>query len=309
MKAVRIHHFGGPEVLEFDDLETPRPRADEILVRVHAASMNPVDYKTREGHFPVVSQDKLPITLGRDMAGIVEAAGDDVDEYNDGDAVFALLPADRGGYAEYVAFKASHAAPMPRTLNFSMAASVPLAAMTAWQGLFDHGKLRAGERVLIHGGAGGVGHFAVQLAKAKNCKVFTTVSNRDIAFVRGIGADEVIDYQSEHFEDRAMNIDVVLDLVGGDTQKRSFSVLKYGGRLVSTLQQPDMQLCEKLGIKGAHYMTAPNAGELREIGGLIDQKKVRPIVSGMLPLDEVRVGQEILAHEHPFGKLVLQLAV
>ncbi len=136
---------------------------------------------------------------------------------------------DRGGYAEFVALKATDAAPMPRTLNFTMAASVPLAAMTAWQGLFDHGKLRAGERVLIHGGAGGVGHFAIQFAKARNCKVCTTVSNRDIAFVRGIGADEVIDYQAERFENRALNIDLVLDLVGGETQKRSFSVLKYGG--------------------------------------------------------------------------------
>ncbi|HEY1723097.1 MAG TPA: NADP-dependent oxidoreductase [Magnetospirillaceae bacterium] len=308
MKAVRIHHFGGPEVLEFEDVAVPHPKADEILVKVHAASMNPVDYKTREGHFAVVSEDKLPVTLGRDIAGTVEACGTAVHDFQDGDPIFALLPADRGGYAEYVAFKATDAAPMPRTLNFAMAASVPLAAMTAWQGLIDHGKMKSGEKVLVHGGAGGVGHFAIQIAKAHGCKVYTTVSNRDLAFVRGIGADEVIDYHAERFEDRVVGIDLVLDLVGGDTQKRSYSVVKFGGRLISTLMEPERELCKRLGIHGAHYMTAPNAGELREIGKLIDKKKIRPIVSGMLPLTEVRVGQEILAHEHPFGKLVLQLA-
>jgi NADPH:quinone reductase-like Zn-dependent oxidoreductase len=167
MRAIRIHHFGGPEVLTVEEVAMPELKPGEVLVRVHAASLNPVDYKTREGHFPPVSKDKLPITLGRDIAGVVEAIGDGVSGFEDGQAVYAMLPPDRGAYAEFVAVPAADLAPMPRTLNFVSAASVPLAALTAWQGLFDHGGLHEGERVLIHGGAGGVGHFAIQFAKAK----------------------------------------------------------------------------------------------------------------------------------------------
>ena len=307
MRAVRIHHFGGPEALTLDDIAIPAPAPGEILVSVRATSINPVDYKTREGHYPPVHAESLPIVLGRDISGTVEALGANVGDFEVGEPVFAMLPPDRGGYAEFVTLKAADAAPLPRSLNFAAAASVPLAALTAWQGLFDHGGLRRGERVLIHGGAGGVGHFAIQFAKWRGCMVYTTVSGRDQAFVRGIGADEAIDYRNQRFEEHVLDADLVLDLVGGDTLRRSFDVLKFGGRLVSTLGDPDPGLCEDRGVRGMRYMASPNAAQLREIAQLIDDKKVRPIVSVMLPLSEVRTGQEILAHEHPFGKLVLQM--
>jgi NADPH:quinone reductase-like Zn-dependent oxidoreductase len=307
MKAIRIHHFGGPEVMTIDEVSMPRLQPDEVLVRVHAASLNPVDYKTREGHYPPVSQDKLPVTLGRDVAGTVEASSGQSDGFEDGDAVYAMLPPDRGGYAEFVAVPIEDVAPMPRSLNFVSAASVPLAALTAWQGLFDHGQLRRGERVLIHGGAGGVGHFAVQFARARGAVVVTTVSTRDAEFAHEMGADEVIDYRKTRFEDVASDVDLVFDLVGGETQARSFDVLKRGGRLVSTLAEPSPELCAKHQVRGMRYMASPSVTELRQIGRHIDEGRVWPVVSGRIPMAEARMGHEILAHEHPFGKLVLQV--
>jgi NADPH:quinone reductase-like Zn-dependent oxidoreductase len=307
MKAVRIHQFGGPEVLTIDEVSMPHLQPDEVLVRVHAASLNPVDYKTRQGHYPPVSEDKLPITLGRDVAGIVEASGGETRGFEDGDAVYAMLPNDRGGYAEFVAVPAGDVAPMPRSLKFVSAASVPLAALTAWQGLFDHGQLRRGERVLIHGGAGGVGHFAIQFACAVGAVVMTTVSARDADFAQEMGADAVIDYHKMRFEDAAHDIDLVFDLVGGETQTRSFAVLKRGGRLISTIGEPERELCARHQVSGTRYMAAPNAAELRKISRQIDEGHVWPVVSGRIPMSEARMAHEILAHEHPFGKLVLQV--
>ncbi len=308
MKAIRIHDFGGPEVLSIEDIAMPHMRPNEMLVRVHAASLNPVDYKTREGKFPPVSRDKLPIILGRDIAGTVEANGEKTSGFEDGEAVYAMLPPDRGGYAEFVAVPAAALAPMPKSLSFVSAASVPLAALTAWQGLVEHGKLRDSERVLIHGGAGGVGHFAIQFAKVMGAMVLTTVSGRDAQFAREMGADQVIDYHQERFEDRARDVDLVFDLVGGETQDRSFAVLKRGGRLVSTIKEPDAGLCAKHQVRSVRYMAQPDADQLHEIGRLIDEGRVKPVVSGQMALAEAGRGHEMLAHDHAIGKLVLQVA-
>jgi NADPH:quinone reductase-like Zn-dependent oxidoreductase len=193
MKAVRIHEFGGTDVLRLEDLPKPVPAQGEVLIEIRAASVNPVDYKIREGKYPAVTADKLPVTLGRDAAGVVTEVGAGTTAFKVGDEVFAMLPQDRGGYAEWVSAPADVCAGKPATLDMVQAASAPLAALTAWQGLFTHGRLKAGQRVLIHGASGGVGPFAVQFAKVRGAEVFATASADNRAFVEGLGADRVID--------------------------------------------------------------------------------------------------------------------
>jgi NADPH:quinone reductase-like Zn-dependent oxidoreductase len=307
MKAVVIHSFGSESVLKVENLPRPTPKAYEVLVKVRAASVNPVDYKTREGRFPVVKPEKLPVVLGRDVAGTVEAAGASAKRFKPGDEVYALLDYDRGGYAEYVAIRESDVSPKPKHLSFAEAAAVPLVAVTAWQGLFDHGKLQAGQHVLIHGGAGGVGHVAVQIAKARGARVSATAAKEDLAFVRGLGADEVID-RSVRFEDSIQNVDVVFDLVAGDTQERSWAVLKKGGIMVSTVAKPSEDEARAHSAKSAHYMAQPNAAELTEIGKLIDSDQVRPHIEAVFPLTDVAVAQHQLETQHSRGKIVLQVA-
>lgn len=207
MKAICIHGFGDPEVLQLDGVPIPQPGEGELLVRIHAASVNPVDYKIRRGTVPWVTREMLPITLGRDLSRTVASAGAGVDAFSDGDALYAMLGSiDRGSYAEYVLVRPNEAAAKPARLSHIEAAAVPLAALTAWQGLFDHGQLEAGQTVLIHGGSGGVGHFAIQFAKIKGAAVLTTVSGQNLDFVGELGADRAIDYTSQGFEEIARDV-------------------------------------------------------------------------------------------------------
>ncbi|WP_134496143.1 NADP-dependent oxidoreductase [Microvirga pakistanensis] len=307
MKAIRIHRFGGPEVLTLDDVPWPQPKDDEVLVRVHAASVNPVDYKIRGGSYSV-KEDQLPYTLGRDLSGTVELLGTRAHTLKAGDPIFAFIGMDRGAYAEYVVVKAMEMAAKPDSLDHVQAAAVPLAGLTAWQGLFDHGHLQAGQRVLIHGGAGGVGHLAVQFAKAKGADVLTTASGSDLDFVHGLGADEVIDYEAERFEDRVSDVDLVFDLVSGDTQDRSWGVLKEGGILVSTLGQPPAGKAAQHNVQATGYRAQPNPAQLSEIGRLIDDGQVRVVVDRIFPLTEAGVAQDYLEQEHVRGKVVLRVS-
>jgi NADPH:quinone reductase-like Zn-dependent oxidoreductase len=231
-----------------------------------------------------------------------------VTDLKEGDDVFALLDRDHGGYAEFVVAKSDSVAPKPQKLDHIHAAAVPLAAITAWQGLFDHGKLKAGERVLIHGAAGGVGHFAVQFAKIRGAHVIATARAEDHELLLGLGADEVIDYVNEWFEDHAGNVDLVLDLVAGDTQKRSWKSLRRGGRMVSTLQAPSKADGALREAKGESFMARPNRGELEEIGRLIDEGKVKVIVEQTMPIRDVRRAHEFIENAHVRGKLVLEVA-
>jgi NADPH:quinone reductase-like Zn-dependent oxidoreductase len=308
MKAVCIHSFGGPEVLKLESVEVRQPNEDEVLIKVHAASVNPVDYKTRAGQYPPVKQQQLPRVLGRDVSGTIERCGRAVGDFHEGDAVYALLDPGTGGYAEYVTVKGSLCSAKPRKLDYSEAAAVPLAGLTAWQGLFDEGNLLAGQRVLIHGGAGGVGHLAIQFAKAKGATVCTTVSSEDVEFARSLGADEVVDYKSERFEDKLHDVDLIFDLVAGDTQERSWSVLKDGGTMVSTLAKPSEGKAREHHARAAHYVTHPDAAELTEIGRLIDEGKVRPHVLVTYPLDHVAEAQQRVERDHPHGKVVLEVS-
>jgi NADPH:quinone reductase-like Zn-dependent oxidoreductase len=308
MKAVRIHEFGGPEVLKLENLPTPEPAAGEVLIEVRAASVNPVDYKIREGKYPAVKADQLPITLGRDAAGVVAKVGEGVSAFAQGDEVFVMLPPERGGYAEWVAAPAKDCALKPSALDMVQAASVPLAALTAWQGLFDHGRLAAGQRVLIHGASGGVGHFAVQFAKAKGAEVFATASGDQRAFVRTLGADRAIDYHNERFEEIAKDVDLVYDLIGGETQDRSWQVLKRGGTLVSTVQAPDAARASQAGVAASRYTAQPNGAQLAEVARLIDQGKVKVTLDRVFPLEQAADAERHLQNDHVQGKVVLKVA-
>lgn len=307
MKAMRIRSFGGPEVLELADIEKPVPKDEEVLIRVRAASVNPVDYKIRSGAYPVVKQDQLPKVLGRDVAGEIERCGSAVRNFKAGDTVYAMLDGGPGGYAEYVTVRADLVAPKPGQLDYRAAAAVPLAGLTAWQGLFDHGHLQAGQRVLIHGGGGGVGHLAVQFAKAKGATVAATVAAEDVEFVRHLGADQVIDYTRERFEEKVRDVDLVLDLVAGETQERSWAVLKDGGTMISSLAKPSEAKAREHHAHAANFFAHPDRGELIEIGRLIDEGRVHPHVSAVFELKEAAEAQAQLERRHAQGKVVLQM--
>jgi len=308
MKAIRIHRYGGVEVLSYEEAPKPEPGRGELLVRVHAASVNPIDWKIRSGHYKLVVRFELPIVLGWDVSGVVEAVGPEVSKFRPGDEVFARPDIKRGGtYAEYVAIRASEAARKPKSIDHVHAAAVPLAGLTAWQGLFDKAGLEEGERVLVHAAAGGVGHFAVQLAKWKGAFVAGTASGRNEALVRSLGADQVVDYTRERFEDAVAPVDVVLDTLGGDAGRRSWQVLKRGGTLVSVLDIA-VPLKGALRLKrGRFLLIKPNAAQLEQIAALIDAGRVKPIVENVFPLAEARRAHELSQTGRVRGKIVLQV--
>src|SRR5256886_5783442 len=235
MKAVRIERYGNEEVVELAEVERPKPGENQVLVKVKAAAVNPVDWKIRDGLGELFGL-KLPLILGCEVAGTVEETG--AKDFAAGDEVYGYLGAHSGGYAEYVAAPASEFVRKPGNVDFDMAASTPVGALTAWQGIFDHGKLASGQRILITGASGAVGSMAVQLAKTKATHVIGTGSGRNEKFVRELGADEFVDYKTEKFEEKVSAVDVVFDTVGGDTQERAFQTLKRGGQLVSTVSPP-----------------------------------------------------------------------
>lgn len=308
MKAVRIHRYGGPEVLVYEDAPRPEPKKGELLVRVHAAGINPVDWKIREGYLKTLLRHHLPLILGWDVSGIVEEVGPAIGDFKAGDAVYARPDIGRdGAYAEYMVVKAKEVAHKPRALDHVHAAAVPLAALTAWQSLFDAARLKGGQHVLVHAAAGGVGHFAVQLAKWKGAHVIGTASAKNREFVRSLGADEVIDYTATRFEDAVRDVDVVFDTVGGEVQRRSLSVLKRGGVLVSILE-PFSRLKAALRGRCARFVfVQPNAKQLVELANLIDSGKVKPVVETVLPLTDARQAHELSQRGHTRGKLVLRV--
>lgn len=307
MKTIRIHSFGDASVLTTEDVPRPKPKNNQVLIRVEAASVNPIDYKIRPGSF-TPSKIELPTTLGRDVAGTIEEIGRNVAGFELGDEVIAFLSKHSGGYAEYALAEENEIAPKPETVDFVTAAAVPLAAITAWQGLFDHGRLEEGQQVLIHGAAGGVGLFAVQFAKVCGATVIATGRADDLDLLHELGADQTIDYQAERFEDHVEEVDLVLDLVGGETQDRSWNVLREGGQLVSTLQQPSEEKARQHKATGKVFMAQARAEQLRTIGRLIDEGSVRVRVEKILPLEQVREAHECMEHEHTQGKIVLTVS-
>jgi NADPH:quinone reductase-like Zn-dependent oxidoreductase len=309
MKAIVVHEYGGPEVLKYEDVPRPKPKENEILVRVISAGVNPVDGMVRAGMFAKYGKTPFPMIPGYDIAGIVEKTGPKITKFKTGDSVYAYISLkDGGGYAEYAVATEVEAAPKPKLLNYVEAAAVPVVALTAWQALIDTAKLSAGQTVLIHGGSGGVGSFAIQIAKARGAKVIATASTPNQDLLKQLGADVAIDYTKTKFEDVAKDVDVVLDSVGKDTLARSYGVIKKGGFIATLVAEPDQAELDKHGIRGAPISVKPNSDELIEITKLIEEKKIKPIVSQVLPLAEAVKAQEQAATHHTRGKIVLKIA-
>lgn len=304
-RVVRVHRFGGSDVLSLDQIALPELKDDELLLRIEAASVNPVDFKIREGKFPPVDQGKLPFAMGRDASGVVERCGRSVTDVAAGDALFAMSGMGNGTYADYVILGPGEYAGRPQSLDHAHAAAVPLAALTAWQGLFEHGGLGKGQRVLIHGAAGGVGHMAMQFARHAGAHVIATASANDLDFVRELGADEALDYRGEPFEESVQDVDVVFDLVGGETRERSFRVLRRGGILVSTLGEPSQEKAKEFGVRVTGYMAHSDAGQLAQVARLIDNGEVRVNIARHFTVEEAAQAQDFLENEHVRGKVVL----
>src|SRR6266581_3616414 len=309
MKAVVIHEYGGPEVLKYEDVPQPEPKQDQLRIHVIAAGVNPVDGMIRSGMFDKEGHRAFPVILGGDISGVVEKVGSNITKFKSGDPVFAYVSLDNsGGYAQYAVVTEREAAPKPKSLTYVEAAAVPIVALTAWQALIDTAKLKAGQTVLIHGGSGGVGSFAIQIAKAHGAKVIATASTANQELLKQLGADVAIDYTKQNFENVAKDVDVVLDSIGKDTLARSYGVVKKAGIIVSLVARPDPAELEKHGIRGEALSVDPNSDELSEIGKLIDEKKINVIVSQTFPLSEARKAQEQVATGHTRGKIVLKVA-
>jgi len=308
MKAIRFHEYGGFEVLKYEDVPRPEPQPGEVLIQVRAASVNPFDLALREGWLASMIPLQLPAIAGVDVAGIVMATGEGVTDFSIGQDVYGFMSRYSGAYAEYAAVAIETIAPQPQRLDYVQAASVPLAATAAWQALFEVGGLKEGQKMLVQGGAGGVGTFAVQLAKMKGAHVLATTVGQNVEYVQRLGADEVIDYNITPFETVAQAVDVVLDLVGGETQQRSWGVLKAGGILVSLLEPPSQEDAAKYGVRAAFMGAQPSSGLLKELADLLDRGQIKPHVDKVFPLEQARQAQELKRNSHIQGKIVLQIA-
>lgn len=308
MKAARVHQYGPPAAIRLEDLPIPVPGPGEVLVRVHAAGVGPWDGWVRAGKS--VLPQPLPLTLGSDLSGVIAAVGAGVAQFAPGDEVFGVTnPRFTGAYAEYAVAVAGMIARKPTSLTHVDAASVPVVAVTAWQALFEEARLAPGASVLIHGAAGNVGAYAVQLAHAAGLQVTATAFARDIAYVRSIGADNVIDVESSRFEAQAGKVDAVIDLVGGETQARSFSVLKTGGHLVSAVSAPDPETATAQGVNARFFLVRVTTDHLNRIAALIDEGRLRTNVATVLPLGAAREAHEMLEGVRPRlgGKIVLSV--
>jgi len=308
MKAVRVHDYGGPDVLIYE--EAPRPKAGpgEVLIRVHASSVNPFDCAVRAGYMGAYFNYTLPLILGEDVSGSIEEVGEGVTDVSLGDSVYTRAGVYRdGANAEYVLAFAADVAIKPKSLDHIHAAAVPHVALTAWQALIELANLTEGQTVLIHAAAGGVGHMAVQLAKLRGAKVIGTASLH-LDFLHELEVDQSIDYATTAFEDVVSDVDVVLDLVGGETQQRSWKVLKPGGILLSTVQAPSEATAAAHGVRQRMIDSAPPIRKvLTEIATMIDAGQIKPHVSTILPLQEIRKAHEMIEGRHMKGKLVLQV--
>ncbi|MCY4486748.1 MAG: NADP-dependent oxidoreductase [Deltaproteobacteria bacterium] len=309
MKAVRIHEFGGLDSLRVEAAPRPEPGAGEVLVRIHAAGINPVDWKTCAGE-GVASRldDPFPFIPGWDVSGVVEALGADIADFRVGDAVCGMVrwPWRGGGYAEYVAAPSAELVAKPDTMDDAQAAGLPLAALTAWQALFDIADVQAGQKVLIHAAAGGVGHIAIQLAMWKGAHVVGTASARNEAFLRELGVDDVIDYNATRFEEAVSGVDVVLDGVGGEVQERSWPVIRRGGVLASIRGRPRAEEAAARGVRAQHVSVHADAAQLLAIAALAAEGRLQVHVDAAFALDEVRKAHEVSKTGHARGKLVLR---
>jgi NADPH:quinone reductase-like Zn-dependent oxidoreductase len=297
MRAVVIHEAGGPDVLQLEDVEPPQPADGEVLVRVEAASVNPVDWKNRRGSAP----EDLPTILGKDVSGTVEESR--ADGFAEGDEVFGMSSS--GGYAELATASAGAIAKKPAGVTHEQAAAIPVTGMTAWQALFDRGGLERDQTALIAGAAGGVGHLAVQFAKHAGARVIGTGSAHNRDFVLGLGADEYVDYTSQEVADAVSSVDLALDTVGGDTTESLLPTLREGGILVTIAAPPPEDAAREQGVRAELLVMSPSSEQLVGIGELVASGEVRVELSEVLPLTEVRRAHELSESGHARGKIVL----
>ena len=316
MKAVRIHRYGGPGVLSYEDAPRPEPKDDELLIRVHAAGVNPADWQVRSGRRFKLKKP-FSLILGGELSGIVEAVGSRVTQFRPGDVVFGIVDTQTGGaYAEYVITPAGYVAHKPDSLDHIQAAALPVATLTAWQALIEAAQLSVGQKVLIHAAAGGVGHIAVQLAKWKGAYVIGTASGCNENFLRKLGVDEFVNYKTTRFEKVVRDVDVVLEsinrdinveAVAGGTLERSWSVLKKGGILVSICSKPSPEIAATYGVRSKHVHMQDNAVQLAKIAKLVDASHVKPIINTVIPLKEAHKAHKLSQKGHTRGKIVLQV--
>lgn len=306
MKAVVAHEYGPPDSVKYEDAPRPEPKENEALVRVIAAGVNPADPLIVSGKYAREFGTHVPLIPGYDIAGIVEKTGSAVTTMKPGDAVYGY-PLMGGGWAEHCTVTEEEVAPKPKSLSFVDSSAVPLAALTAWQSLVKTAGLTSGQTVLIHGGAGGVGHFAVQIAKARGARVIATASTHNQDFLKQLGVDVPIDYMTQKFEEIAKDVDVVLDTVGHDLPARTYDVVKKGGIICEIAGSLSKAELEKRGIRGAGIAVRPNAADLAEITKLIDAGKIKPFVTEVLPLSEAAKANEQAETHHTRGKIVLKV--
>jgi NADPH:quinone reductase-like Zn-dependent oxidoreductase len=309
MKAAVLHGHGGPENFKYEATARPVPKYDEVLIKVMAAGVNPVDTYIRKGMPGRKGPENGPMIIGYDIAGVIEKPGAGIKAYKAGDAVYAYLAISRGGgYAEYAIAKEHEMSLKPKNIDFEKAAAVPLAATTAWQALIDTAKLEKGQTLLIHGGSGGVGCFAVQIAKARGAKVIATASTANQDLLKQLGVDQPIDYSKTKFEEVVKDVDVVLNCVRADVLKPSYGIVKKGGIIVSITDEPEQAECVKHGIRGSRVMAHPDSKVLEELTKLIEADKITPIVSQSFPLMEIAKAHEQVETRHTRGKIVLKIA-
>ncbi|MET3682806.1 NADPH:quinone reductase-like Zn-dependent oxidoreductase [Alkalibacillus flavidus] len=310
MQAIRIHEYGGQEQLIEETIEKPRPESGQVIVKQHATSINPLDWKLRAGYLQDMVPFEFPVILGWDTAGVVDEVADDVTDFQIGDRVFARPElTNEGTYAEYTAVDAHLLAHIPENITFQEAAGVPLTTMTAWQCLYDFADIQPGDKVLIHAGAGGVGTMAIQLAKITGAHVATTASTHNVEFLYSLGADEVVNYKKQDFTDVLEDFDFVLDTLGGEIQEHSYKVLKESGKLASVATPPDENQAEAHNVKAGFVWLQPVGEQMRAIAKLLEDEKIKPVIGHHYPLSEqgIRDAHALSETHHAKGKIVIDI--
>jgi NADPH:quinone reductase-like Zn-dependent oxidoreductase len=311
MKAVCVHQYGGPEELKLEQIPRPKPSAEEVLVRIYAAGVLPYDWKYRQGQFKEIRPANFPYIPGSSFAGIIEEVGEGVTEFQKGQAVFGR--SEKGTYAEYTTAPSKALTLKPENLSFEEAVTIPGSALPAWITLFHHGELRAGETVLIHAAAGGFGMLAVQFVKWKGTHVIGTCSTKNVDFVYALGADTVIDYMKERFEQKVSDVDLVLDTIGGKTLEQSFSVVKQGGRLLSIVEEPSQEKAQEhqIDVVKPTVQSMPSLEEQQQvsqqIAQMIAEGKIKSEINQKFPLHEVQQAHKLSQTGHGRGRIVLQI--
>lgn len=311
MKTAQINKYGGKEVIEINsNVSKPQVAEGKIVIEVHAAGINPIDWKIRQGYMSQMMPLQFPATMGGDFSGVVTEVGGGVSGLRVGDEVYGqagVLLGGSGTFAEYALVPSQNIAKKPKNVSHQEAAGLPLAGVSAFQALLETINLKKGQKILIHGGAGGIGSFAIQLAKYLGAYVYTTISMEDVAYVKELGADEIIDYKSQKFEDIAKDCDAVFDTAGGETYNRSFNVLKKGGVILSMAEQPNTELMEKYGVQAIYQFTQPTREKLEKLAALVERGAVKVHIDKIFRLDETAEALSYLETDHSKGKVVLQI--